>query len=60
MKTAGMVIILLAITLFLTGCGHYGMGMGRHYYGSNQTLQYGPSGSCTQGNGLVYSGTNLR
>ncbi len=60
MKTASILILLLAVTLLLSGCGHYGMGMGRHYYSANQTQQYGYSGNCIQGNGLAYSGAHLR
>ena len=32
MKPTILLILIFAAAVFLTGCGHYGMGMGRHYH----------------------------
>ena len=39
MKATLLIILIFAAAFFLTGCGHYGMGMGGHHY-YNQTFSH--------------------
>ena len=32
MKVTILIILIFAVIIFLTGCGHHGMGMGGHHY----------------------------
>ncbi len=41
MKIATMIFLLLTAVFLLSGCGHYGMGMGRHFYGGVHVNQNG-------------------
>ncbi len=35
MKAVIILLLIFITAILLTGCGHYGMGMGRHYYQNN-------------------------
>ncbi len=60
MKTAGIVTLLLIVTFLLSGCGHYGMGMGRHYYGDVHVNQNDRDFQSIAGNDLMASAGNPR
>jgi len=55
MKITGILLLLLTAAFLLSGCGHYGMGMGRHYYGGLHVNQNDRDLQALQGGNLMAS-----
>ncbi len=55
MKITGILLLLLTATFLLSGCGHYGMGMGRHYYSGLHVNQNDRDLQALQGRNLMAS-----